>query len=75
MDLRQLESEVQRLVGYQCVVTSGVADRGPHMDFNATQRLLRVWIPRSGAEAARIAELARASLEKDAEPAYQEIEY
>lgn len=75
MDLKQLESEVQRLVGYQCVVTSGVADRGPHMDFNATRRLLRVWIPRSGAEAARIAELARASLDKETEPAYQEIEY
>lgn len=75
MDMRDLETEVQRLVGYDCLVTSGVGSKGPFISFNARQRLLRIWIPREGADAKRIAEIARASLSSESEPAYREIEY
>ncbi len=75
MDMRELEAEVQRLVGYDCLVTSGVAGRGPFLNFNANQRLLRIWIPREGADAKRIAEMARSSLSLESDPAYKEMEY
>ncbi len=75
MDMRDLEDEVQRLVGYDCFVTSGLADKGPYVNFNARQRLLRIWIPRDGADPKRIAELARSYLSSDSEPAYKEIVY
>lgn len=75
MDMRDLEDEVQRLVGYDCFVTSGVTEKGPYVNFNAKQRLLRIWIPRSGAEPKKIAELARSYLSQPTEPAYKEIQY
>ena len=75
MDLRDLEAEVQRLVGYDCFVTGGVANKGPYLNFNARQRLLRIWIPRAGADPKRIAQLAREYMAKLNEPAYKEIEY
>lgn len=75
MDLRDLEAEVQRLVGYDCLVTGGVADKGPYLSFNARRRLLRIWIPRTGVEAKRVAELARAYMSGAEEPAYKEIPY
>ena len=75
MDMRDLEAEVQRLVGYDCFVTSGVANKGPFLNFNAKQRLLRIWIPRTGADSKRIAEMARSYLSEASEPAYKEIEY
>ena len=73
--MRDLEAEVQRLVGYDCLVTSGVAGKGPFVNFNAHQRLLRIWIPREGADARRIAEMARSYLSSPDEPAYREMEY
>ncbi|MHB0869660.1 MAG: hypothetical protein ACYC66_05000 [Chloroflexota bacterium] len=75
MDLRDLESEVQRLVGYDCFVTGGLADKGPYLNFNARQRMLRIWIPRTGVEAKRVAEMARSYLSNPSEPAYRELEY
>ncbi len=75
MDMRDLEAEVQRLIGYDCFVTSGVANKGPFISFNARQRLLRIWIPRQGADAKRIAEMARSYLSSPDEPAYKEIDY
>lgn len=75
MDMRDLEAEVQRLVGYDCFVTSGLNERGPYVNFNAKARLLKIWIPREGADPKRIAELARGYLDKLQEPAYKEMEY
>jgi hypothetical protein len=75
MDMRDLEAEVQRLVGYDCFVTSGLADKGPFLNFNSRQRLLRIWVPRSGTEAKKIAEMAKDYMSNDAEPAYKELTY
>lgn len=75
MDMRDLEAEVQRLAGYDCFVTSGVADKGPYISFNARLRLLRIWIPRTGVEPKRVAEMARSYLSAESVPAYQEMEY
>ena len=75
MDLRDLESEVQRLVGYDCFVTGGVTARGPYLNFNAKQRLLRIWIPRTGVDPKRVARMARDYLSEAGEPAYKEVEY
>jgi len=75
MDMRDLEADVQRRVGYDCFVTSGVSQKGPYLSFNAKQRLLKIWIPREGADAERIAQLARKYLDSVQEPAYREIEY
>lgn len=75
MDLRDLESEVQRLVGFDTFVTGGMTARGPYLDFNGKRRLLKMWIPRSGLDAKKIAELARIYLAGDNEPAFKEMEY
>ncbi len=75
MDMRNLESEVQRLVGFNCIVTGGLAGRGPYLNFNAGRRLLKIWIPRTGYDPKRIAELARSYLDQESEPAYREIDY
>ncbi len=75
MDMRELEAEVQRLVGYNYIVTSGVNSRGPHIDFNSGRRLLRIWIPRSGSEARQIAAMAKPYMDDPQEAAYKEMEY
>jgi len=75
MDMRDLEAEVQRLVGYDCLVTSGVAGKGPFLSFNASKRLLRIWIPREGVDPAKVAGMARTYLASPDEPAYKELEY
>ena len=73
--MRHLEAEVQRLVGYDCLVTSGVASEGPYLNFNANRRLLRIWVPRQDADSKRIAEMARSYLSSKDEPAYKEMSY
>lgn len=75
MDMRDLEADVQRLVGYDCFVTSGVSEKGPYINVNAKARLLKIWIPREGVDPKRVAELARGYLDKPEEPAYKEIKY
>jgi hypothetical protein len=75
MDMRDLEAEVQRLVGYNCFVTSGVVAKGPYLNFNAKQRLLRIWIPREGTDAKRVAEIVKGYMAEEKESAYKEIEY
>ncbi len=75
MDMRDLEAEVQRAVGYDCFVTSGVADKGPYLNFNSKQRLLRVWVPRSGTDPKKVAEMVRGYLAKPDEPSYKELTY
>jgi hypothetical protein len=75
MDMRDLEEEVQRSVGYDCFVTSGVADKGPFLNFNGKQRLLRIWVPRSGMDAKKIAGMARDYFSDDKAPAYKELTY
>jgi len=75
MDMRDLEAEVQRQVGYGCIVTGGIAPRGPYLNFNAGRRLVKVWLPRSGYDPKKIADLAKTSLSNEDEPAFREINY
>ncbi len=75
MDTRDIEARVQRLVGYRFIVTSGVAPKGPFLDFNAGQRLLRIWIKREGSDAGEIAEIAGAFMKDSMGPAYKEVDY
>lgn len=74
MDLRDLENDVQRRVGYSYFVTGGVDQKGPYLDFNGRQRMLRVWIPREGAEADKIAEAVTEYMADDSEPSYKQID-
>jgi hypothetical protein len=74
MDLRDLESDVQRRIGYNYFVTGGVTDKGPYLNFNGMQRMLRVWIPREGVDAEQIAEAAREFIADRDEPSYKEID-
>jgi hypothetical protein len=75
MDLHDLENEIQRLVGYDSIVTSGIASRGPHLDFNAGRRLLRIWIPRNGVDNKKIVDLVKGYLKDPNEAAFKEIDY
>jgi hypothetical protein len=75
VDTRDIEAEVQRLIGYHFVVTSGVAPKGPFLDFNSGQRQLRVWIKREGSDTVRIAEIAKTFMKDTLGPAYKEVDY
>ncbi len=75
MDFRDLEMEIQRLIGYDSIVTSGIASRGAHLDFNSGRRLLRIWIPRTGVDTKRVAEMVRGYMTDPSEPAFREMEY
>jgi hypothetical protein len=75
MDTRDIEAEVQRLIGYQFIVTSGLAPKGPFLDFNAGSRQLRIWIQRDGTDAKEVAEMAKAFMKDSQEPAYKSIDY
>ena len=75
MDMRDLEAEVQRLVGYDCFVTSGVNENGPYINVNARARLLKIWIPRQGVDPARVAKMVRGYLDEPKAPAYKELHY
>jgi hypothetical protein len=74
MDLRDLENDVQRRIGYNFFVTGGVGDRGPYLKFNGMKRMLRVWIPREGAKADEIAEAVKEFIADRSEPPYKEID-
>jgi hypothetical protein len=75
MDTRDIESEVQRLIGYHFIVTSGVAPKGPYLDFNSGPRQLRVWIQRDGTDAKKVAEMAKTFMHDTEGPAYKVIDY
>ncbi len=75
MDTRDIESEVQRLIGYHFIVTSGVAIKGPYLDFNSGPRQLRIWIKRDGTDARKVAELATAFMKDSQGPSYKVIDY
>jgi hypothetical protein len=74
MDLRDLENDVQRRIGYNYFVTGGVTDKGPYLNFNGMKRMLRVWIPREGAKAEEIAEAVKEFIADRSECAYKEID-
>jgi hypothetical protein len=74
MDLRDLENDVQRRVGYDYFVTGGVVERGPYLDFNGKQRMMRVWIDREDAEAEKIAAAAIEFIMDASEPSYKEVD-
>lgn len=75
MDTRDIEAEVQRLIGYHFIVTSGVAQKGPYLDFNSGPRQLRIWIQREGTDARKVAEIAKAFMRDTQGPAYKSIDY
>ena len=75
MDTRDIEAEVQRLIGYHFIVTSGVAQKGPYLDFNSGPRQLRIWIQREGTDARKVAEIAKAFRRDTQGPAYKSIDY
>ena len=75
MDTRDTEAEVQRLSGYQFIVTSGLATKGPYLDFNSGPRQLRIWIQRDGTDVKKVAEMAKAFMKDSQEPAYKSMEY
>ncbi len=75
MDTREIEAEVQRLIGYHFIVTSGVAPKGPFLDFNSGSRQLRVWIKREGTDTKEVADLARTFMRDTLGPAYKEVDY
>ncbi len=75
MDMRDLESDVQRLVGYDCFVTGGLSEKGPYLNINGRQRLLKIWIPRTGADPKKVAAMVRGYLDEDEASAYKELTY
>lgn len=75
MDTRDIEAEVQRLIGYHFIVTSGVAPKGPFLDFNSGSRQLRVWIKREDTDTKAVADLARIFMRDTLGPAYKEVDY
>ncbi len=75
MDMRDLESEVQRLVGYDCLVTSGLSEKGPYININGRKRMLKIWIPRTGTDPKKIASMVRGYMDKADESVYKEMEY
>ena len=74
MDLRDLENDVQRRVGYSCFVTGGVTAKGPYLSFNGKERLLKIWISRDNASAEEIAGAVKDYMGDASQPAYKEIE-
>ncbi len=75
MDMRDLETEIQHLIGFGTIVTSGVTARGPHLDFNSGRRLLRIWIPRTGIDTKKVAAIVKEYMTDSHEAAYKEIDY
>lgn len=75
MDFRDLEMEIQRLIGYDSIVTSGITSKGAHLDFNSGRRFLRIWIPRAGVDPKKIAEMVKDCMTDPHEAAWKEIEY
>jgi hypothetical protein len=75
VDTRDIEAQVQRLIGYHFIVTSGVAPKGPFLDFNSGQRQLRIWIKREGTDVNSVAEIARTFMRDTQGPAYKQVDY
>lgn len=75
MDMRDMEADIQRLIGYDFIVTSGLRPQGPHLDFHSGSRMLRIWIPREGVDTKRVASLLKEYSKDLGSPAYKELVY
>ncbi len=75
MDMRDMESVIQRQIGFDTIVTSGIKKKGPHLDFNSGRRFLRIWIPREGVDTKKVAGIVKEYMKDPHEAAYKEVDY